>query len=117
MEEVWMKLKSAIFMRATKSIIRCFAQHARKEIGWQLRAVQAGEEPADWKQIPSVGLGVKEIRIHHPHEHRVLYVAHYPEAVYVLHAFQKKTQTTPQRHIDLARAAYAEVQTLRQQKR
>ena len=56
--------------------------------------------------MPSVGLGVSEIRIHVEGEFRVLYVAKYAEAVYVLHAFAKKTQRTPTQDIDLARDRY-----------
>ena len=109
-----MGLKPAIFVGGAKNAIRRFPYEARKEAGLQLQRVQAGKEPADWKPMPSIGPGVREIRIHHPHEHRVIYVAHFPEAVYVLDAFEKKTKQTPQRHIDLARAAYAEIKKRRQ---
>ena len=53
--------------------------------------------------MPSVGLGVREIRMHTGTEHRVLYVAKFAEAVYVLHAFEKRTWRTPQADLDLAR--------------
>lgn len=66
-------------------------------------AVQMGMDPIDWKPMPSIGAGVKEIRIHENGEFRVVFVARFPEAVYVLHAFQKKTQKTPKKDIDLAR--------------
>jgi phage-related protein len=90
-----------------------FQEEARREAGFQLRLVQQGIEPEDWKPMSSIGLGVMEIRIHEPHEHRIIYVAKFPEAVYVLHAFEKKTQKTPQRDIETARKAYAEVQKRR----
>lgn len=86
---------------------------ARRAAGWQLQAVQTGLDPDDWKPMPSVALGVKEIRIHKPYEHRVMYIAQFPEAVYVLSAFAKKTQRTPQRYLDAARLAYAEIQRKR----
>lgn len=111
-----MTLKPVVFMGSTKNVIRRFPYDAKKEAGLQLQRVQAGSEPADWKPMAAVGPGAKEIRIHHPHEHRVIYVAQFPEAVYVLHAFGKKTQQTPDRHIERARAAYAEVKSRRQQK-
>lgn len=66
--------------------------------------MQQGKEPSDWKAMPSVGAGVNEIRVHAKGEHRVMYVAKFDEAVYVLHAFEKKTQRTPQLDIELARA-------------
>lgn len=83
--------------------LREFPSIAKQIAGRQLRRVQQGEEPADWRSIPSVGSGVREIRIHRPHEHRVIYVAQFPEAIFVLHAFEKKTQRTPKREIDIAR--------------
>ena len=59
--------------------------------------------PTDWKAMPSVGKGVMEIRLRGELEHRVLYVAKFAEAVYVLHAFEKKSQKT--RNSDLATAS------------
>jgi len=56
-----------------------------------------------------VGPGVIEIRIHTTQEYRVFYVAKFAEAVYVLHAFTKQTQKTPQHDIDLAQRRYAEL--------
>lgn len=56
-----------------------------------------------------VGSGVREIRSHIEGEYRVLYVAKFRRAVYVLHAFEKKSQRTGRRVIDLARARYQEM--------
>ena len=52
--------------------------------------------------MTTVGIGVREIRIHHDGEFRVLYVAKFPEAIYVLSAFEKKSRQTPQNEIRLA---------------
>jgi len=71
--------------------------------GFQLWRVQRGLDPSDWKPMPSVGLGVQEIRIHTDAEHRVLYIAKFAEAVYVLHAFEKRTRQTPKDDLDLTR--------------
>ena len=65
--------------------------------------MQRGLEPNDWKPVPSVGLGVQEIRIRTGTEHRVLHIAKFAEAVYVLHAFEKRTRRTAQQDLDLAR--------------
>lgn len=78
-----------------------------------MRFVQEGMHPADWKSVSSIGAGVMEIRLHEPHEHRVIYVAKFPEAIYVLHAFEKKTQRTSQKDLETSRKAYAEVQKQR----
>ena len=66
-------------------------------------------EPSDWKPMGTVGAGVREIRIHTGGEFRVIYVAKFAEAIYVFHAFEKKTQQTRDADIDLARRNLAEV--------
>ena len=78
--------------------------------GFQLDRLERGLEPADWKPMPSVGAGVREIRIRDESgAYRVLYVAKFEEAVYVLHCFQKKTQATPKRDIDLAEKRFRDL--------
>ena len=72
-----------------------FPADARRIGGFQLWLVQRGEEPRDWKPMPTVGLGVNEIRIHTGVEHRIVYIAKFQEAVYVLHAFEKRARRTP----------------------
>ena len=56
--------------------------------------------------MPSVGLGVKEVRVHSHGEYRVIYVAKFAESIYVLHAFKKKAQRTPQKDIDISRMRF-----------
>ena len=74
--------------------------------GYQLEQVQRGEQPDDFKPMPTVGKGVEEIRVtDESGAYRVIYVARRAEAVYVLHAFQKKTQATSRRDIDKRRFA------------
>lgn len=68
--------------------------------------------PTDWKPLSTVGAGVAEIRIHGRLEHRVIYVAKFEDAVYVLHAFQKKSRQTPKADLDLARARLKQVEAL-----
>lgn len=75
--------------------------------------VQRGADPFDWKPMTSVGKGVKEIRIHEENEYRVLYVAKFEEAIYVLHSFVKKTQQTSQKDIDLGKQRYSEMLSMR----
>ena len=89
--------------------VRGFPDDARREAGFELGEVQKGLDPSDWKPITVVGSGVKEIRIHTENEYRVLYVAKFAEAAYVLHAFTKKTQQTQKKDIDLAGQRYREL--------
>lgn len=65
--------------------------------------VQRGLEPSDWKPMQSIGAGVREIRVkERSGAFRVIYIAVLADAVYVLNAFQKKSQRTPKREIELA---------------
>ena len=89
--------------------LRAFPQAARREASYQLRRLQDGLLPADWKPMTSVGPGVAEIRLHSGVEHRVFYVAKFAEAIYVLHAFEKRTRQTPQADLELARKRLAAV--------
>jgi phage-related protein len=82
----------------------------RRKTGLELRAVQRGREPTDFKPVPSVGTGVYEIRIHAQDAYRVFYVAKFEEAIYVLHAFQKKTQKTTKHDIEIGRQRYRTAQ-------
>jgi phage-related protein len=96
--------------------LRVFPDDAKRLAGYQLRRVQAGLMPDDWKALASVGSGVYEIRLHAGVEHRVCYVAKFAEAVYVLHAFEKRTRQTRQDDLELVRRRLAEVQRARAQR-
>jgi phage-related protein len=90
--------------------LRAFPEAARREAGHQLDQVQHGREPDDWKPMNTVGRGVREIRIRDAAgAFRVLYVAKFENAVYVLHCFQKKTQKTSKADLDLARQRYRDL--------
>ena len=102
-------MKPLFFLGSSLVNLTAFPTEAKRAAGFQLRRVQAGFEPVDWKPLVSVGPGAMEIRIHAQGEWRVLYVAKFRDSVYVLHAFQKKTQKTPQTDIELARKRYREV--------
>lgn len=87
--------------------LRAFPATAKQEAGTDLRLVQHGVDPRDWKPMPSVGAGVREIRNRTADgAFRVLYVVENATDVYVLHAFQKKTQGTPKKDLSKARSRY-----------
>jgi len=102
-------MKALKFVGSSLDDLRKFPEEARRAAGFELRAIQDGFKPHDWKPIQAVGAGAKEIRIHVLGEWRVIYVAKIRDAVYVLHAFQKKTQKTSQSDIDLARKRYKQI--------
>jgi phage-related protein len=102
-------MKPLNFLGSSLDDLRDFPDEARRAAGFELRAVQDGLEPSDWKPIPVIGPSVNEIRIHVLGEWRVIYIAKLRDAVYVLHAFQKKTRKTSRHDIDLARRRYRQI--------
>jgi len=96
-------MKRLEFLGDSLEQLRDFPEAARKEAGVQLHKVQLGIDPSDWKPMTTIGQGVREIRIRDDAgAFRILYIAKRDEAVYVLHAFQKKTWRTAKRDLDLA---------------
>mgnify|MGYP001598137659 CR=1 FL=1 len=96
-------MKPITFLGDSLDQLRDFPQGVRREAGFQLDRVQRGLMPENWKPVKTVGKGVNEIRVRdEAGAYRVVYLATFPEAVYVLHAFQKKTQTTAKTDVELA---------------
>ncbi|MBV8923759.1 MAG: type II toxin-antitoxin system RelE/ParE family toxin [Bradyrhizobium sp.] len=90
--------------------MRAFPAAERRAAGYQLDRVQRGREPDDRKPMNGVGRGVKEVRIRDDSgAFRVLYVAKFKDAIYVLHCFQKKTQKTSKRDLELAGQCYRDL--------
>jgi phage-related protein len=109
--------KALLWLGSSRIDIRAFSRDARRLTGVQLRRLQQGLEPSDWKPMPAVGPGVREIRVHTALEHRVLYIAKFAEAIYVLHAFEKRTRKTPMRDVDLARRRFRDLVALRRSRK
>ena len=100
-----MAFKPVTFHGDSLERIRDFPQVARRETGHELYQVQKGLDPSDWKPMPAIGAGVREIRIRDAGgAYRVVYIATLVDAIHVLHAFEKKSQKTAKRDIDLAAA-------------
>jgi phage-related protein len=95
-------VKSLVWLADSLELVREFPTQAKTEVGHELRRVQQGLSPSDWKPMPSIGLGVNEIRANAGTAHRVFYVAKFAEAVYVVHAMTKKTQKTPRQDTEIA---------------
>ena len=110
---VGMADKPVVWLGSSLTDLRTFPTDVRQEAGFQLRRVQRGLMPTDSRPMSAIGPGVIEIRIHAKGEYRVLYVAKFAEAVYVLHAFQKKSHKTAQRDIVTARRQSAELKRIR----
>ncbi len=103
-------MKSISFLGDSLKCLREFPEDARQDAGYQLDKVQRGEQPDDFKPMPSIGKGVEEIRVWDDSgTYRVIYTARLVDVVYVLHAFQKKSQVTAKRDIEIARKRYTEL--------
>jgi phage-related protein len=105
-----MEFKPVEFRGTALEDLRAFPEAARREAGYQLDQVQHGREPDDWKPMNTVGRGVREIRIRDSTgAFRVMYVAKFDDAVYVLHCFQKKTPKTSRADLNLAAQRYRDL--------
>jgi phage-related protein len=102
-------MKELRFIGTSLDDLSRFSVEARRIAGFELWQVQNGLDPSDWRPMNSIGIGVREIRVHAGGAWRVLYVAKFAEAIYVLHAFAKKTQRMPKVDIELAARRYREI--------
>lgn len=103
-------MKPVRFLGDSLKELKAFPNDARRDAGRQLFLVQSGRPANDSKPIPAVGKGVEEIRVwEESGTYRVIYTARMAEAVYVLHAFQKKTQATSQPDLEIARTRFREL--------
>jgi phage-related protein len=103
-------MKPIRFLGDSLKCLRDFPEDARQDAGYQLDKVQRGKQPDDFKPMPSIGKGVEEIRVwDDAGTYRVIYTARMADAVVVLHTFQKKTQTTSKRDLEIARERFAQL--------
>ena len=101
--------KPIYWIGTSKEDISSFPMEAKRKAGFQLRAVQKGLKPSDFKPMSVIGKGVAEIRVWTGDTYRVFYVAKFSEAVYILHAFGKKTQKTSKKDIELGKQRYQQM--------
>ncbi len=102
-------MKPIVFLGSSLKSIRDFPAAVKRKAGYELDKVQRNVEPEDWKAMPSVGPGVREIRMRMRGAWRVIYVDNRESAVYVLHAFEKKTQRTSKRDMAAIESALKEL--------
>ncbi len=96
-------MEKVTWLGSSKADLKAFPAAVMDDMVHQLFLVQCDIEPHDWKPLATVGIGVKEIRVRDAGGiYRTVYLATRPDAVYVLHCFQKKTQQTTKRDINLA---------------
>lgn len=103
-------MKTLTFLGTSLDAIRSFPSQAKRQAGYELHQVQIGNMPTDFKIMPTIGSGVIEIRIKEKSGiFRVIYTAKFQDTVYVLHAFQKKSQKTAPADLNLAIQRYKEL--------
>jgi phage-related protein len=103
-------MKSVVFLGDSLDVIRSLPAGARREVGFQIERLQRGLNPDDWKPLKTIGPAVREIRVRAASgAFRVIYVAVFADALFILHAFQKKTATTSKRDISLAKTRYRDL--------
>ncbi|MGQ0815048.1 MAG: type II toxin-antitoxin system RelE/ParE family toxin [Gemmatimonadota bacterium] len=109
-----MSKRPLLWVGSARQDLRAFPRPARRLAGHQLDRLQKGLDPVDFKAMPSVGPGVYEIRVRAQGAFRIFYVAKFKEGIYVLHAFEKKSQRTSRRDLELGAARYQELVRQRQ---
>jgi phage-related protein len=102
-------MKTLRFVGSSLRDLKSFPDGARREAGFELDSVQRGLMPSDFKPMFNIGTGVYEIRIHVQGEWRVVFFAKRADAIYVLHAFEKKSQRTRREDIELAVRRYQQI--------
>lgn len=94
--------------------LRRFPKDVRHDIGYQIDRLQRGVDPNDWKPMPSVGTGVRELRVQgSDSQYRAIYITTIGEMVYVLHVFVKKSQRTSKNDVDIAKKRFGEIGRIR----
>jgi phage-related protein len=101
--------KQITFLGSSLKDIKAFPEEARKTAGTELRRVQDGDDPTDWKPMNTVGQGVKEVRIKEGGAFRVFYLAQLEESIYVIHAFQKKSGKTSKPDMELGQTRFKQL--------
>jgi len=103
-------MKPLHFVGSSREDLRELPESVRETAGHQLFKVQQGKEPDDWKPMPTVGVGGREIRVwDESGTYRMLYVAKFEEAVYLLHVFEKRSQKTAKGDVQLAKSRYTDL--------
>jgi len=99
--------KSIYWVGSSYKDLLSFPVEVKQDAGYQLHRVQNGLNPEDWKSFQTIGAGVKEIRISDDgNTFRIIYIAKFAEKIYVLHSFQKKSQKTRSKDIEIAKTRF-----------
>jgi phage-related protein len=88
----------------SREVLQSFPRGARQNLGFDLWRLQQGDRPTDYRPLPSVGLGVYELRDQDERAwYRVIYLSRIEDVIHVLHCFEKKGREMPRREFETAR--------------
>lgn len=114
--------KPVIWVGSSRKALREFPEPVRDHVGYALYVAQKGGKHRDTKALSGFGgAGVVEIiKDFRGDTFRAVYTVRYAEAVYVLHAFQKKSKTgreTPRHDMDLIKQRLREAEQMAKEKK
>ena len=114
-------LRPVIWVGTSRKDLRSFPEPVQDHVGYALYVAQCGGRHRDTKPLTGFGgAGVVEVvRDFRGDTFRAVYTLRYADAVYVLHAFQKKSKTgrtTPQRDIEMVRQRLREAEQIARKK-
>jgi phage-related protein len=88
----------------SKEVISSFPDEAKQNLGFQLRLLQHGQQPTDYRAMNSIGSGVFELRDQDQRAwYRVIYLSRVRSVIHILHCFEKRSRETPSKEINTAR--------------
>jgi phage-related protein len=88
----------------SRGVLQAFPEAVRQNFGFELWQLQQGENPSDYRPLPSVGAGVFELRDQDERSwYRVVYLSRIHDVIYVLHCFEKKSREMPRRDFEKAK--------------
>jgi phage-related protein len=88
----------------SREVISSFPDEAKHNLGFDLRLLQQGQQPTDYRAMSSIGPGVFELRDQDERAwYRVIYLSRVRDVIHVLHCFEKRSRQTPLREINVAR--------------
>lgn len=109
--------KPLVFLGSSRDDLGAFPKEPRQVAGHELFQIQRGLDPSNWKPMRSIGPGIREVRVQVEGAFRVIYVAKFAEAIYVLHAFEKRSRRTRSADIALARKRLRDLERGRKHRR
>lgn len=99
-----LKYATVVWEGNSREILQSFPEGARENLGFDLWRLQQGERPGDYRPVPSIGVGVFELRDQDERAwYRIVYLSRTSDVIYVLHCFEKKGREILRREFEVAK--------------